>query len=119
MTDSTELAKVPTSTGLPAEAGLSIYEGAGIRALRVEQSHGRDTSAVLQLEEGRVFGGDLAEAQEWTILHGIGLLSWDSPFRRVRVQSGQTYRMEAGDRPLLKAETRLWLQLSRTTAVSG
>jgi len=96
--------------------GASIYEGAGIRAVRVEQSNGRDASAVLQLEAGRVFGGDLAEAQDWTILHGTGLLSWDSPFRRVRVQSGQTYRMEAGDRLLLRAETRLWLQLSRHSA---
>ncbi len=102
-----------SASATPEASAVSVYEGVGIKALRVEGAGGRDSSAVIQLEAGKVFGGDTADPQDWTILQGEGLLSWSSPFRRVRVRAGQTFRMGLGERLLLKAETRLWLQLSR------
>jgi hypothetical protein len=91
----------------------NAYCGTGSRGWQIEWGAGHPSDELVAVDAGKVFGGEWPERQEWKILEGTGWLSCDSPPSRVRVGAGQRYRLEAGERRLLRADTALRVLITR------
>lgn len=93
----------------PSATERNAYRGTGSRGWQIEWGAGHPSDELVAVDAGTLFGGEWPERQEWKILEGTGWLSCDSPPSRVCVAPGQRYRMEAGERRLLRAETAIRL----------
>jgi quercetin dioxygenase-like cupin family protein len=109
----------PTDRSAPPAVEFPTYRGRGTEGWRVASDGGRQE--VVAIEAGHPFGGEWPERQEWRILDGQGWLTWDAPFRRVRVTAGHRYRFEPGERRLVVAESamRILITSLEDMATSG